>query len=203
MELKLWQYQGEYFHHYLARVKDLVDDRASRGIQDDLKEQVLCVQDGMLLEIREFAKSLKEEGFYGMDWSELWDLFLCVGDMAKVEEDYKLTSIPLPFKPMVGEIHEGSQDASSNGSIKDGEGSPMPLDMESHECTREEPCILAPTPPIEIIPNAPIEEPSPEPISVAFEKGNDISHTFVHFGEYVDPWEHYFNKPPAELCWWY
>ena len=73
--LELWQYQGEYFHHYLTRVQDLVDERASRGIQDDLITQVLCVQNGMLPEIREFAQSLKEEGFYGLDWPKYHGIF--------------------------------------------------------------------------------------------------------------------------------
>lgn len=56
---------------------------------------------------------------------------------------------------------------------------------------------------IHATPDSPVEKEDPEPFSVVPEPEIESVCTLEDFGEYEDPWSHYFSKPPAELCWWF
>ena len=242
--LKLWQFQGEYFHHYLTRLQNLVDIRYSRGFQDSLRDMVLCVIEGMTPETRELAKSINNGSFAGLGVSGLWDLFCYMGDQSADEESYTSMFQPMEYSDpsmedsisvlmeQMGQLREmnnrneeaiiqltqtlkelvvercstpqidESQDASNDEFSDNGEEHLVVIDTKSQETSLEIEYVSMLPPFVDIIPNSPIKEPSPEPISVVPEQETSTFCKLGDFGEYVDPWSHYFNKPPAELCWW-
>ena len=95
--LKLSQFQGEYFHHYLSRLLFLVDIRDSRGFDESLRDRVLCVIEGMTPETREFAKSMNKGSFAGLGVLGLWDLFSYMGYQSAEEEYYSSMFQPMKY----------------------------------------------------------------------------------------------------------
>ena len=75
------------------------------------------------------------------------------------------------------------------------------FDTEPRETSLEVDILMPPS--VETTPDSPIKESSPEPISVVPEPETDTFCSLEGCGDYTDPWEHYFNKPQAELCWWF
>ena len=92
-----------------------------------------------------------------------------------------------------------TQVASTQESVE--EEQLVDIDTEPRETSLEVDILMPPS--LEIIRDSPIKEPSPEPIYVVPEPEIDTFCNLEGCGDYNDPWEHYFSKPPAELCWWF
>ena len=74
--LNIFQFQGECFHAYFLRFRELMDQHATMGFW--YNEQQLCMSliDGMNPETIDLAQYMSNRRLYCMDFSECWD-FLC------------------------------------------------------------------------------------------------------------------------------
>ena len=137
---------------------------------------LLCIFDGMTAETRSLAERLSDGGLLDMGLSEMWEFF-CYMDYQCAQNE---------SLPPVSQIVETSV-------------APLEVIVENHTEKVEEDY----TPSDEIIPSSPIDELGTKPIVEATEQVKVVSCTRENIGEYIDPFDCYFDKPPVELNWWY